>query len=101
MPRVHHMVLLTFKKDIPAGTVDRLFGALGALRKSIPGIIHYSGGPYSSHEGMNQGYTHGFLMTFQDTAARNVYLDHAEHEKVKAEFLPFVEAVVAFDFEEK
>jgi hypothetical protein len=39
-------------------------------------------------------------MTFADAGARDVYLTHPEHEKVKSEFLPLVEAAVAFDFEE-
>jgi hypothetical protein len=37
-------------------------------------------------------------MTFADAAARNEYLIHADHEKVKADFLPMVDKVVAFDF---
>ena len=59
-----------------------------------------SAGPYSSPEGLNRGSTHGCLMTFADAAARNSYLTHPDHEKVKEQFLPFVEEVVAFDFEE-
>lgn len=100
MPRVHHMVLVRFKPDAPEATPTRLFAALAELKRTIPGILSYSGGPYSSPEGLNQGYTHGFLMTFESARARDVYLPHPDHEKVKSDFLPFVEAVVAFDFEE-
>jgi stress responsive alpha/beta barrel protein len=94
---VHHIVLLTFKPGH-----DRqwqpLLRALDALRPLIPGMMSLVGGPYDSPEGFNQGYTHGLLITFKDAAARNHYLDHPEHEKVKADFLPLVEKVVAFDF---
>jgi hypothetical protein len=100
MARIQHMVLLKVDPGIARELTPRLFRALGDLQKVIPGMLYYSGGAYSSPEGFNQGYTHGFLMTFQDAAARDLYLTHPEHEKVKAEFLPRVEAAVAFDFEE-
>jgi hypothetical protein len=100
MATVHHMVLLQFKAGTPEKRIGDLFAALGRLRETIPGIVHCSGGPYASPEGLNQGYSHGFLMTFTGRAERNQYLDHPAHEAVKREFLPLVEKVVAFDFEE-
>jgi hypothetical protein len=100
MGAVQHMVLVRFKPEASGETIQDLFARLAALRETIPGIRHYSGGSYSSPEGLNQGYTHGFLMTFQDAAARDAYLPHPEHERVKEVILPWVEAVVAFDFEE-
>lgn len=93
---MQHIVLLSFKDPAKA---EPLFQALGDLRSTIPGIESYSYGPYSSNEGMNQGYTHAFVMTFVDAAARDVYLDHPEHVKVKETYLPYVAQVVAFDFE--
>ena len=99
MPQVHHVVLVKFKpgqdQQAPA-----LFAALAALQQKLPGMMSFRHGPNSSPEGLNQGFTHAFFMTFRDAAARNRYLDHPEHEKVKAEFLPSIENVIAFDFEE-
>jgi quinol monooxygenase YgiN len=99
MAAVQHMVLVRFKPETSDEMIRDLFAQLAALRERIPGILHYSGGPYSSPEGLNQGYTHGFLMTFRDAAARDAYLPHPEHERVKEAILPWVEGVVAFDFE--
>jgi hypothetical protein len=101
MPRVQHLVLLKFKPNVPADTVPRLFAGLEGLKRSVKGIVSFNGGAYSSPEGLNQGFSHGFAMIFSDVAARDAYLAHAEHEKVKAAFLPLVENVIAFDFEEK
>jgi hypothetical protein len=99
MGKVQHVVLLKFKPkaDDRAGP---LFAALAALRERLPGFLHFSAGPYRSPEGLNRGLTHGCLMTFADAAARDHYLTHPDHEKVKAEFLPSVEDVIVFDFEE-
>jgi hypothetical protein len=97
MPKIHHIVLLKFK---PGGEekVQPLFAALDRLRSRLPGFLHFAGGPYASAEGLNQGFTHGCLMTFTDAVARDLYLGHPDHEKVKQEFLPFVADVIAFDF---
>ena len=97
MSKVHHMVLLKFSAA-KAPRAAELMVALGELGKAVPGVLEFSGGPYSSSEGMNQDYTHGFLMTFVDSAARDAYLVHPDHEKVKQAFLPDVDGVVAFDF---
>ena len=99
MAHVQHMVLLKMKPGRDERTHE-LFAALAALRATIPGILHFSGGPYASPEGLNQGYTHGFLITFADAAARDHYLTHPDHEEVKQTFLPHVESVIAFDYEE-
>jgi Stress responsive A/B Barrel Domain len=98
--RVQHMVVVKFRPGVPEATIAGLFAELGELRQVIPGIEHFAWGPYSSPEGLNGGFTHGFLMTFRDAAARDGYLPHPEHERVKQLVLPHVEGVVAFDFEE-
>ena len=94
---IYHIVLLTFKPGHD-NQMQPLYDALAALKRKLPRMTGLSGGPYDSPEGANQGYTHGFVMTFADAAARNEYLVHPDHEKVKADFLPLVEKVVAFDF---
>jgi hypothetical protein len=100
MRKVQHMVMVKFKPVEGEGKVGPLLAALRELPRKIPGILHFSGGPYASPEGLNQGFTHGFLFTFESAKARDAYLNHADHQKVVAEFLPLLENVLAFDFEE-
>lgn len=99
MPAIQHIVLLKFKPDVSTETIDGLFGQLEELKSLIPGITYFAGGPYSSHEGMNQDYGYGFIMTFESASARDTYLPHPEHERVKSAILPCVDEVIAFDFE--
>ncbi len=98
-----HMVLLKVRPDVPAAEVRQALEAVGALRKVIPGITDYAYGTYASPEGLNRGYTHGFSMTFKDAAARDQYLPHPEHEKVKQKIVAILEGGVAgalaFDFQ--
>lgn len=103
MPQIKHVVLLKFKSSTSPQKVRELFAALAGLKGKIPGLLDFSGGPYSSGEGLNKGFSHGFVMTFADAASRDAYLPHPEHEKVKQLIFPELEGgldgVVAFDWE--
>src|SRR5262245_31730757 len=96
---IQHMVLLRFKPDISEQQIDRLFRQVDDLKNVVPGMRYFAGGKYASPEGLSQGYSHGFLVTFDDAAARNAYLAHPDHDQVKDAIIPCVDAVVAFDFE--
>jgi hypothetical protein len=99
MARVNHIALFKFKDGVTEEQIDQAFEQLLDLSEEIPGIENFVSGANSSPEGLNQGYTHGFVMVFTDAAARDGYLAHPEHEKVKEAVLPMVESVVVFDFE--
>jgi len=99
---VKHIVLLKLKPETTSEQAETLGKELAGLKDKIPGILDFAWGPYSSDEGLNQGYTHGFVMTFDGAASRDAYLPHPEHEKVKAKVLEHINGlqdVVAFDFE--
>src|SRR5688500_16361496 len=98
MAKVQHMVVVKFRAPEGESKIKPLFAALAELPRRIPGILHFSGGPYASAEGLNQGFTHGFLMTFTDVRARDMYVMLLEHQRVVGEYLPFIENVLAFDF---
>ncbi|MGL6339054.1 MAG: Dabb family protein [Waterburya sp.] len=99
MPQIQHVALLQFKPEVTPEKIKYLFNRLAELQQLISGIIHFSGGEYSSHEGLNKEYTHGFVMTFASVDARDAYLPHPEHEKVKEEIFPCLEDIVIFDYE--
>jgi hypothetical protein len=96
---IQHMVLLRFKPDISEQEIGSLFQQVDDLKRVVPGMRYFAGGKYASPEGLNQGYTHGFLVTFDDVAARDAYLAHPDHDRVKDAIIPCVDAVVAFDFQ--
>lgn len=103
MPQIKHVVLMRFKPSTSGQKVREIFTALAGLRRVIPGLLDFSGGPYSSTEGLQQGFTHGFVMTFADAASRDAYIPHPEHEKVKNMLVPELDGglkgVIAFDWE--
>ena len=98
MAGIKHIVLFKFKQGIPNSQVDSLFGEIRDLQAIIPGYQEFIGGPYSSPEGLDQGYTHGFIITFANAESRDTYVFHPEHDRVKEKVFPLIDGVVAFDF---
>ncbi len=99
MPAIQHMVIVKFKPEVSAEKISDLYRQLAQLQELIPGIRRFCGGAYSSGEGLNKGFTHGFLMEFENAEDRDRYLPHPEHERVKEAILPCIDDVIAFDFE--
>jgi len=99
MAKIKHVALIKFKEGTTEDQIQKAFEELMDLSESVPDVEDYVAGPNNSPEGLNKGYTHGFVMTFTDAAARDAYLTHPDHERVKAAVLPLVEDVLVFDFE--
>ena len=99
MAKIKHIALFKFKEGTTEEQIQKTFDELIELSENVPGIEDYVAGANNSTEGLNKGYTHGFVMTFTDATARDAYIPHPEHERVKAFVLPLVEEAVVFDFE--
>ena len=95
---VRHIALFQFKSEVTQEKIDECFAALAGMLGRIPGIVDFEHGPYDSAEGLNEGFTHGFIMTFDSPQSRDAYLPHPIHEAVKDIVVPCLEKVVVFDF---
>lgn len=81
---IRHCVFLDFQDSVTESDKQRLYGQLAALKDIIPGQIADHYGPSASPEGMERGFTDGFIMDFKDAEARDAYLVHPEHKKAGA-----------------
>ncbi|MDB4500895.1 Dabb family protein [Akkermansiaceae bacterium] len=98
MPQVKHYGCFQFKEGTTEDTIDQCFSTMGDMVGAIPGLLDFNCGPYDSDEGLNEGFTHGFIMTFESPEARDSYLPHPIHEEVKDVVVPHLERIVVFDF---
>ena len=98
MPQVKHYGVFQFKPEITSSRIDTCFREMAGMLGKIPGLLDFHHGPYDSGEGMNDGFTHGFIMTFASPEARDAYLPHPEHERVKTIVVPCLARVIVFDF---
>ena len=98
MPQVKHYGCFQFKEGTTEDQVATCFTSMAGMVGKIPGLLDFHYGPYDSAEGLNDGYTHGFIMTFDSPQARDEYLPHPVHEDVKDIVVPHLERFVVFDF---
>lgn len=96
---VRHFGMFQFKNGVSASQIDNCFHEMQGMVGKIPGLLAMENGPYESSEGLNDGFMHGFIMTFDSPASRDAYLPHPEHERVRDIVVPCLERVVVFDFE--
>lgn len=96
---VRHFGMFQFKEGVTASQIDTCFREMKGMIGKIPGLLGMEHGSYESGEGLNDGFTHGFIMSFDTAASRDAYLPHPEHERVKDIVVPCLERVVVFDFE--
>jgi hypothetical protein len=76
---VRHVVVFKYTPEATPAQIQRVTDAFRALATRIPGITGFEDGVNNSPEGKHQGFTHVYLLTFADAAARDAYLPHPEH----------------------
>ena len=98
MSRVCHVVLFQIKAGVTQEEVSEIYRELEGLKSLVSGLVEFSGGAYTSKEGLNKNFTHAFTMIFDTEASRDAYLPHPEHERVKKLIISMIDDVVAFDY---
>lgn len=78
---VRHIVVFKYTPDASEAQIQEITDAFRALKDKIPGIVSFEHGVNNSPEDKNQGFTHAYVMTFEDVEARDAYLPHPEHQK--------------------
>jgi lysophospholipase L1-like esterase len=80
-PELRHVVVFRFKPETTAAQLDEINLAFQNLQNAIPEIQHFERGLNNSPEGLNRGFTHGYLITFATEADRDAYLPHPAHKQ--------------------
>jgi hypothetical protein len=93
-----HMVSFKFKEDATREDIRKVEEAFSALPGKIPQIASYEWGTNVSPEGLNKGFTHGFLLTFHSARDRDDYLVHKEHKDFGRILGPHLADVFVIDF---
>jgi len=96
--QLRHVVLFSFKSTAGADQVDAIIAAFGKLPAEIPGIVSYEWGTNVSPEGLNDGLTHAFTLTFASAPDRDAYLVHPAHQRFVEGLLPSLERSVVIDY---
>ena len=95
---LRHVVLFKFKDASSAADVKKVEEAFAALPDKLPQIKSYEWGKNNSPEGLNQGLTHCFILTFSSEKERDDYLVHPDHKAFGKILGPHLDKVTVVDF---
>ena len=94
-----HVVLLKFQASATPDVVKSIEAAFRDLCSTLGFVRDFEWGINSSPEPLNNGFTHCFIVTFDDPAGRDDYLPHPLHQEFCKTYLePNVEHVCVMDF---
>lgn len=96
--KVRHVVLFKFKDGTTAEQQKSVEDAFRELPKKIHEIVGFEWGTNVSPENLSQGFTHCFLLTFNDAKARDAYLPHPAHKAFGKALRPYLDKVLVIDF---
>ena len=98
MSLLRHVVLFKWKEGTPPAATRSIEDGFRALPGKIAGIAGFEWGTDVSPEGLSQGFTHCFLVTFRDATARDAYLPHPAHQAFVALLKPHLEKALVVDY---
>jgi len=75
-----HLVLFKFKDDAPPADVKAIEDQIMAMKSQIPTIKTMEWRKDCSVENLQHGFTHAFLVTFENPDGLKVYSPHAAHQ---------------------
>ena len=95
---MRHVVMFKFKDTSSKEDIQSVIDAFDALPSKIDSIIGYERGTNNSPEGLDNGFTHVFLLTFADEAGRAKYLPHPDHKAFGQVLRPHKDKVMVLDY---
>lgn len=96
--QLRHIVLFKFKAEATAADIKKIEDSFANLENQIPEISGFEWGINNNPEGLHKGFTHCFLVSFNDEAGRETYLPHPDHQAFVQMLGPFIEDVLVVDY---
>ncbi|MFY0689915.1 MAG: Dabb family protein [Cyclobacteriaceae bacterium] len=95
---LRHVVSFQFNDDVSEERKAQAVKDFLELKTRIPEIIKFEGGEDISVEGFAKGFTHCYVLTFENEAARDIYLPHPAHMEVAGKNKPLLKDLFVFDY---
>ena len=95
---IRRIVCFKFKEDADPLEIKKVEREFAALKIKISGIRSFELGINNSPEGLNKGFTHFFIVTFDNEEARTNYLPHPYHQAFVSILKPILDDVFVIDF---
>ena len=95
---LRHVVHFKFKADADQTQIQKVVEEFAALKGKIKEVSSVEYGTNVSPEGLDNGFTHCWIVTFKDAKDRDAYLVHPDHKAFVALLKPVLEAAFVVDF---
>jgi hypothetical protein len=95
---LRHVVLFKFKDSATPAQIKEVEDAFRKLPSKIKEVKGFEWGTNNSPEGLAQGFTHAFFVSFDSEEGRAAYLPHAEHKAFVKVLEPHLDKVLVIDY---
>lgn len=95
---LRHVVMFGWKEGTDSAAINKIITAFKALPSKISQIKAMEWGTNNSPEGLNNGLTHCFFITFTSEADRDAYLVHPAHKEFVSLLKPAPDKVTVLDY---
>jgi hypothetical protein len=96
--KLQHIVLIGFAGNADAQAISEAVRRFALLKTLVPDVHAFEWGENCSPEGLGNGHTHAFVLTFGSPEARDAYLIHPDHVAFAGWVKPLVASVTVFDY---
>ncbi len=96
--QLRHFVCFKYKAEASKEKIAEVEKAFVALGKKITEIKAFEKGMNNSPEGLNKGFKHCYMITFESEKDRDAYLVHPAHKKFVELVGPVLEDVFVVDY---
>ncbi|MEO6284572.1 MAG: Dabb family protein [Dyadobacter sp.] len=95
---LRHVVLFKFKDSATPAQIKEVEDAFKKVPTKIKEVKGFEWGINNSPEGLSQGFTHAFFVSFDSEAAREIYLPHPDHKAFVKVLEPHLDKVLVIDY---
>ncbi len=97
-PVLRHVVSFQFKDEVTEERRAQAVKDFLDLKNRIPEIKKFEGGENISVEGYDKGFTHCYVLTFENEEGRSIYLPHPAHIEVAKKNKPLMKDLFVVDY---
>jgi hypothetical protein len=95
---LRHVVIFKFKDSASVADVKKVVDAFRELPSKVPAVAEFEFGINNSPEGLADGFTHCFFITFKSEKDREAYLPHPAHSAFVEVLKPHLDKALVFDY---
>ena len=95
---LRHAVFFSFNADSSESEIQGVVDAFAKLPSQIDAIVDFKHGTVEPNAKMDGGFTHAFLLSFNDEKGRETYLPHPAHKAFGDVLRPHMKDVFVVDY---